>query len=517
MKRVAFEFAKTNSFSSLFLDYINDSKKLEKFHSGFPRKKNFEALLDAADIERTILADVLTQQYQHIKLPEEVNSNIALLKQQQTFTVTTGHQLNLFTGPLFFIYKIITTINLCKHLQKTYPEYHFVPVYWMATEDHDFEEINHFFLNGSRFTWQQHEDGAVGRMSTEGFDAIFKDLPGKLHKYREIYTQQATLSESTRALVNELFGKYGLVILDADNKKLKELFREEMKAELLTGSLSDMAKKQSAALVKAGYKAQIHVRDINFFYLKDQVRQRIQKNDAGDYEILGTSITLSKEEMLKEIALYPERFSPNVVLRPLYQQAILPNIAYVGGPAEIAYWLQLKQLFEHTNHLFPILVPRNFALLSNRKNNERLQKLRLDYTDLFLDRMELEKTLMAKHHIDLINMEKEKSDLSALIEQIAQKGEKIDLDLKTHISAEGSRLLKRFAHIEKKFEKAQKRKHRQLLESCLLLKSSLFPSGQLQERHDNIFDFLLENKQLIDELLELLQPLEFKFNVLIDE
>ncbi len=170
-------YKETNYFTPLIIDYLDQKESLKPFYNRFPTLENFEAQIQEKDqfftsAKRKVLVEVLKDQYKALQTSEAVLGNIELLSNTKTFTVTTGHQLNLFTGPLYFLYKIVSTINLAKDLQNKYPDFNFVPIYWMATEDHDFEEINYFNLNGKKFKWnstQKHAGkDAVGNLNTEG-------------------------------------------------------------------------------------------------------------------------------------------------------------------------------------------------------------------------------------------------------------------------------------------------------------------------------------------------------------
>src|SRR5882762_5110009 len=184
--------ADTRSFSSFFLDYISQKESLKKFYHRFPVIQDFkeqitEKSTSFPQAHRNILSKTLSKQYEGIKISEQVAENIKSLTDSKTFTVTTGHQLNIFTGPLYFIYKIVTVINACKKLKETYPDFHFVPVYWMASEDHDYEEIKSFRLYGKKYTWTTEEKGAVGRFSTKSFDRLLKEIPGDITLFKEAY------------------------------------------------------------------------------------------------------------------------------------------------------------------------------------------------------------------------------------------------------------------------------------------------------------------------------------------
>lgn len=235
-------YKETNYFSELILDYLAQKEKLKPFYNHFPEIENFKAQIEektSFPIEnREVLVQSLKKQYAETAVSPTTSKNIDRLSKKTTFTVVTGHQLNLFTGPLYFLYKIVSTINLTKILKEKYPEYDFVPVYWMATEDHDFEEISFFNLHGKKFKWVNAEEragrDAVGNLSTNGLDEVYKLFSAEIgggtnaehlkDLFKKAYLQHENLTDATRYLANELFKEQGLVILDGQHKELKDLF-----------------------------------------------------------------------------------------------------------------------------------------------------------------------------------------------------------------------------------------------------------------------------------------------------
>ena len=273
-------FAETRSFSSFFLDYILQKDSLRPFYSRFPLQENFKAQRDEKSSfpkhHRDILVATLQKQYKDVRATDSVKKNIAALSSERTFTVTTGHQLNIFTGPLYFIYKIITVINTCKQLQLAYPDDHFVPVYWMASEDHDFAEISYFHLYGKKYTWQTNQRGAVGRFNPKSLEGLLKEVPGDTKIFQEAYLRHNTLSDAVRYYVNELFGASGLVVLDPDDRSLKHLFKTVIRDDLFDHTAKRLVEKCSSTLEAQGHKTQLHAREINLFYLDAEMRSRIE-------------------------------------------------------------------------------------------------------------------------------------------------------------------------------------------------------------------------------------------------
>src|SRR5690606_19527220 len=239
-------------------------------------------------------------------------------------------------------------------------------------EDHDFEEINYFNFKGKKFRWNKESAGPVGRLSTQGLQDFFEIYSlelgsstnaGTLKKlFEDAYLKHNNLADATRFLANSLFGKYGLIILDADDADLKRAFIPYIKEEL-QNQTSFKAVEKTIENFK-DYPIQVNPREINLFYIEDNLRERIIfENDK--YYVNNTKTSFCKEEILNLVETNPEKFSPNVILRPLYQEVILPNLCYIGGGGEIAYWLQLKSFFDKIKITFPILLIRNSVLISN--------------------------------------------------------------------------------------------------------------------------------------------------------
>lgn len=508
----------TNCFAPVFLDYIDQKSEIKPFYQSFPKLENFKGLLKTrqlSDSDRTTLVEVLARQYAPYDIASDVDYNIHSLRSSNTFTVTTGHQLNIFTGPLYFIYKIASVIRTCQELRKAYPEYHFVPVYWMATEDHDAAEISYFNLFGKKYQWNTSQKGPVGRFKPLTLNAVIDELPESADLFEKAYLNHETLADAVRFYVNELFGDQGLVVVDADQKELKQLFAPIMEKEILDGQSNKLVEQQSAALEKAGYKSQAFSRDINFFYMESQLRERIVRE--GDvFKVLNTDKVFSLEEMQKLIQTKPQCFSPNVIMRPLYQERILPNLAYIGGPAEIAYWLQLKPIFDHYEIAFPALMPRNFVLFINKANAKKTDKLQLKPEDLFKTTHQLKEAYLLQHGENGYVLNEEKAALEKVFQATQQKAGVIDKSLEGFVGAEGAKGLKLLENIEKRLKKAAETNNETAMAQIDTIKEKLFPGGNLQERHDNFLNFYLNNPNFIKEIMAQLDPFDFRFHVLSD-
>ncbi|MDI1256236.1 MAG: bacillithiol biosynthesis cysteine-adding enzyme BshC [Flavobacterium sp.] len=515
-------------FSPLMNDYLNRKPELEKLYNRFPTLENFGAQIAEKQsnfdhFKREKLVAVLNQQYSEIVASKPTQQNIEALSDQKTFTITTGHQLNLFTGPLYFLYKIISTINLTRELNEKYPENNFVPVYWMATEDHDFEEINYFNYNGKKFRWNRESLGPVGRLSTQGLDEIFEVFSLELGSgtnastirdlFENAYLKHDNLADATRFLANALFGEHGLVIIDADNADLKSNFIQYIKDELLFRNSEKLVLETISKL--NNYPIQVNPREINLFYINNNLRERIIF-EGGLYKINNTSITFSEAEILSEVENHPENFSPNVIMRPLYQEVILPNLCYIGGGGELAYWLELKAYFDYVKVPFPILLLRNSVLLATEKQANKADRLNLDWADLFLKQNVLVNKKIAELSEFPIDFSPQKKFLQQQFENLHHMATQTDKSFIGAVKAQETKQLKGIENLEKRLLKAQKRKHADALERIKELQNSIFPFCGLQERQVNFAEFYIQNgSELIKKLFKELNPLKNQFDILV--
>ncbi|TDQ08829.1 bacillithiol biosynthesis cysteine-adding enzyme BshC [Pedobacter metabolipauper] len=519
-------YKETNAFSSAVLDYIGGKEQLKAFYKYSPDLSGFAEAISNRQFngDRNVLADTLKRQYEPIQKSSLVEQNINLLTDSKTFTITTGHQLNIFTGPLYFIYKIVTAINLATELKQKFPEYNFVPVYWMATEDHDFEEINHVKVEDKRLTWNKEASGATGRLDTKDLEEVLTAYKGYLgisengmdfsKMVDHAYSNNQKLSDATRELVDALFGRFGLLCVDADDAALKKQFAAIIHQDITQENSFNHISKSDTALEQLGYKPQVNPREINFFYMADQLRERIVKED-GIFKVMNSEIQFTPDALQKEVSDFPERFSPNVVMRPLYQEVILPNLAYIGGGAEVTYWLQLKANFDHYGVDFPVLLLRNSALVIDKRSVDRMQILGISHKNIFSDTETL-KVDWIKAHVNLqLTLDDEERAIRATFDQIKLNAYKIDKTLSQ--SAEGAKIkaLKLITNLEKKMLRAEKRKHETSLSQIENLKEKLFPTGVLQERVLNIAPmFVLYGDDFIDSLIKTFKPLDHQFTVL---
>ena len=497
------------------MDYLDEPRKLESFFAQPPTSEGIKkAVIERKNtpVNRKVLVEELKKQYSDAGSNEAVDASIEALLSENTFTITTAHQPNIFTGPLYFLYKILHAIKLAEYLTASLPGNKFVPVYYMGCEDADLDELGHINLNGEKLKWQTKQTGAVGRMQVDTeLLKIIDMMEGQLLAeqfgkevmtlIKQSYKAGDTIQAATFRMVHALFGQYGLVVLIPDNASLKRQMIEVFKDDLLHQKPSTIVENTSKKL-EALYKVQANPREINLFYLKDNIRERIEIRN-NRYEVLNTKISFSKDELLVELNENPERFSPNVILRGLFQETILPNIVFIGGGGELAYWLQLKELFNHYKVAYPVLLLRNSFLLIEEKWQEKIRKLNFDSPDFFLPEQELLNTLVARESKHDIRLNGSLVQVEELYNAFKKQASEIDETLAPHVDALKARSLQRLQELEKKMLRAEKRKFADHQRQIQAIKEKLFPNNSLQERVDNFsYYYARWGRGLIDRLYE---------------
>ncbi|MBP6090973.1 MAG: bacillithiol biosynthesis cysteine-adding enzyme BshC [Crocinitomicaceae bacterium] len=526
MQKFTFKRQDTGLFTDQQLNLACHQERLLPFINRVFSKENFEQQIalkkqNFSDDKRAVLVAVLSENYAKITTTEKVKNTIDALKESTTFTVTTGHQLSLFTGPIYFIYKILHVIRLAEELALAYPENKFVPVFWMASEDHDFEEIQSIQLFNQQITWDTAQKGPVGRFELTDFEVVKNTVKTLFssHSDNEIdvlmdaYAGE-NLAEATFSFVNALFQKYGLVIVDGDHPSLKQEFAATMRQELEHQFSYHAVQKTNEVLQKEGYKLQVNAREINLFYLQEQARERILHVEDGFY-IEGKG-TLSKEYLLEELANHPDRFSPNVILRPLYQETILPNLCYVGGVGEMAYWLQLKGVFDAVNEVYPLIQVRSSLLYIDPATAKKMDKVSMNLTQLFEDVAVVKKAYLkefAADDVDFSSIEKQMLDLkSSIIEKVMSA----DFNLEKYAIAETLKLEKQVASIQEKVVKSVKQRHETALKTIEQVNEKLFPDNGMQERSLNLFQLCNTGKvaEIVTGFYKSIDPFDPDFVIL---
>jgi bacillithiol biosynthesis cysteine-adding enzyme BshC len=517
----------TGSFTNIITDYLEQDEKLQPF---YVHPATIDGISKAIEdrrnqtYNRSLLIAELRKQYDGLQLTELQEKHLSLLSSDSTFTICTAHQPNIFTGHLYFIYKIIHAIKLSNALHEHFPSNHFVPVYYMGSEDADLDELNHITIDNKQYQWNTKQTGAVGRMKVDkAFIALMDEMQGQLNVlphgkeltdlFKACYKEGTTIQQATLQLVHELFKEMGLLVLIPDSAALKKEFNPIVKRELLE-QFSHPLVEQTTSALSQHYKVQAGGRPINLFYLEEGLRERIEKID-GDYHVVNSNKRWTEAELLEEVDEHPERFSANVILRGVFQEMILPNIAFIGGGGEVAYWLELKKVFEATGVPYPVLILRNSFLLTNEQHELATNKLGFRIQDLFSPVDDLIKEVVIRNNGVQLSLHQEKEALQGIYDKVYHASIAIDQSLSQHVNALLVKHEKHLEVLEKKMLRAEKRKYDAQQRQLTKLKQQLFPNNNLQERVDNFaFYYAKYGKEWLLKLYEASCTLEQQFCIL---
>jgi len=532
-----FDLAQIPQLSAIDRAYTSGAEELRDFYAHEVNYAAFEQIIAQKSAHysaenRAALVSVLTAQYKRLRddMPHKalIMRNIAKLANPKTFVITTAHQPSVATGVLYYVYKILAAVRLAEELKTRYAEYDFVPVYWLGGEDHDFDEISSINIFNKRLIWEKGEKGgSVGRMSTDSlrdFLAELQPILGDSANAQEVfellqsaYTEQPNFADATRQLLLSFFGSRGLVMLDGDEKQLKQLFIPAMQNDLFRHDSQRLVGETVQAMAQIGYDNQAFVRQINLFYFLPNGRERIVFDEATQlYSVLNTDLSFTSEGILAELLAKPELFSPNVILRPLYQETVLPNLAYIGGGGEIAYWLERRAQFAHFGVPMPMLLRRPSLLLLDPPTQQRLTKLNLSIADLLPHYDIIAKNYLLAQTPDSIDCETEREKVVQIFADFQQRIATFDKELTTFIAAQQTQVDNIFGKIAEKLTRSAKKREETNLQQIQKLKDKLFPKNGLQERVENILPFYLSHGSDIFEHIAqaIVDPLAQEFIVL---
>jgi bacillithiol biosynthesis cysteine-adding enzyme BshC len=522
-------YRETGFFSKIILDYLKGENILQPFYAHPVSIDGIKTAITERKkypTNRKLLVDTLNKHYAGETPTTRQQQNIQQLSNNNCFTITTAHQPNIFTGHLYFIYKIMHAIKLCEKLKAELPENDYVPVFYMGSEDADLEELGHIYINGSKQEWKTNQAGAVGRMKVDkALVKMLGDIEGEItvHPYgkeiidqmRACYTEGTTIEQATFKLLNALFGEYGLIVLLPDNADHKKTFipvvEKELKEQFSHSLVAD-----TVSTFPAVYKVQASGRELNMFYLQDNLRERIVEENSK-FKIQNSKLEFDEASIIEELKQHPENFSPNVILRPVFQEMILPNIVFIGGGGEIAYWLELKKVFEAVQVPFPVLVLRNSFLLVEKKDSEQAKRLGFSVNDLFRSENELLNVLVKRDSEVQLSLEKEKQAIHTFYAGLKNTAVTVDKTLQPHTEALEKLALRKIEALEKKMLRAEKKKFEAQQRQLHKLRSKLFPGNSLQERIENFMPFYAKwGKGLFTSVYENAAGLEQEF-VIVQE
>ena len=478
-----------------------------------PHEVTFEHFADKQSFpiaQRELLVDCLSKDYDFIPLDEreenKVWKNIQALLSPDSFTVTTGQQIHIFLGPMYVPHKVFSMLKTVHNLNGKYHDKNIIPVFWMATEDHDLAEINHVTLWNKTFTWNAPEGGMVGELACESLASLVDEIIDGfrlddaklelLEVFKTHYTHSLTLAEATRKILHHFFGAYGVVVLDANNAQFKQSFAAVMTKELQDGFVYEAIQTQNNLLKEEGYVRQISPKDTSLFFIdEERNRQRIDRVSATEFVLYPSGKKWLKADLLEVLKSNPERFSPNVAMRPLFQETILPNLAYVGGAGELAYWLQLPLVFEKASISFPALLLRDTQVFIKQKIWNQWEGLGLEYELL----LATENLFQEKINSLFIGGEKRlmhEQEFEKVLQGVTDYTFELDpsqVKPFKQITKQWRNQLK--IHFDSLQEKA-KEKEAQNIQKLIKLREQVYLNGSFQERKMPFLAYLLDGNKL---------------------
>ncbi|HEY9164785.1 MAG TPA: bacillithiol biosynthesis cysteine-adding enzyme BshC [Candidatus Kryptonia bacterium] len=502
--------------SKLFTDYLYDYEKVRKYYSvDFSNddelRGHFSKVLAAFAPRRGKLVDLLRRQNSRLNSSDSYSAALDLLKKDNSLCVVTGQQVGLFCGPLYTLFKTISAIKLAGDLKDRFPDFEFVPVFWLEGDDHDFEESNHVhLLNASSEVVRveaivtNNGDEQLRPLSEIRFDGsleqVFQQVdallpssdfkPALMKMLTETYKEGETYTSAFSRLLTRIVGTHPLVVLDPYEPEAKSLLKPIFEKEFQTfPKTSEEIIKQSAGL-EEDYHVQVKPRVVNLFYIEGGLRRGLEPVGAG-FSLRGTKRKLMPEQIRTLLETKPESFSPNVVLRPVCQDYLLPTAAYVAGPGELAYFAQLKGVYEHFEVEMPPLFPRASATILEHRVMKVMEKYKLELSDAFSDFETVMKKALAAANPENIPGEFEKTtdDVRKAIERLEPLVLRVDATLKGVMDSTISRMIHHLHHFEEKTTAAYHRKNEQVVQQTRKFQQSLFPNRDLQERVLNFIYF----------------------------
>ncbi len=502
-------FTNQNGFSEFISDSFSEISQLKNQIE----KKKKEYTLE----KRTVLVESFTRQLKNISQSQK--ENLQALANENCFTITTGHQLSLLGSPLFLVYKILHAVKLSKEFNASQNEYSTVPVFWLASEDHDFDEVKSAHLFSKTFTWNSEESGAVGRFETQSLKALldeFKQLfVGKNEQLEQLLSMEIATNYGVwfQQFISQLFADFGVLVLNPDDQQLKALFSPIIEKELFERKSFECVQKMNEQLAKINISPQAQAKEINFFYLIEGKRTRIEWKQEN-FQI--GEVVFSEAQLRSEISHTPEKFSPNVILRPVYQETILPNVCYIGGGGEMNYWIQLKGVFDLYNVEFPLLQQRVSFHLIDASMQKKMDKLPFKIQDYFLEESILHKRFLTDFVTDEIELKEEYLKINELKDALLVKVKNIDANLLGTVESEFSKMNKSIEMLESKIRKSIKAKHEQDLKQISFVSERFLPNKTLQERYFHFLHFVPNGdfNAFFKSLLNELNPFEGRLIVL---
>ena len=518
MKLMPVDFRKISGTTKLFSDFLYDFGKVERFYVGdFRKDKNYLRVFKSIKerkYQREKLSSILGQQSRRFGSAEEGFKNIELLKEPDSLVIFTGQQVGLFGGPLFTIYKAISILKLAQELSFRFSR-SFIPVFWLDSEDHDFEEVRSTSIidkenqleeiryspaktpSGEpmyKVVLEEEINSCVEKLKSSLHPTEFKDEV--VHALEDRYSKGQTLPNSFAKWMVRLLGKYGLVIADPGDKELKKLAIDFFLKEIENpGRSMGLVRETGKTLESSGYHQQVVKSEemVNLF-LEVKEKRSTLKWSGEAIQIDGVNRKLSQNELRQIIEEEPERLSPNVLLLPLMRSYLFPTAAYIGGPGEISYYAQLKSVFDFFDIPMPVVYPRASVTLIEDKIKQLLQKYSLEFIDLFQDPEILINSILKEKFPDPLEntLEKKRNEILKILDSLEQELISSEPTLKQNLETTRGKIDYELKRLGEKLFQAYRQKDQTLKEQVYKAKKNLFPDNKLQERVLNLVPYLIK-------------------------
>lgn len=500
-------------------DYIDHFEKVSHLYSGDFRSKESRTRraewLDRNEglrADRTRIAECLRQYNEKHNSHAAVMNSLALLEKPGTLVVTGGQQSGLFTGPLLVVYKAITTIIAAKEAAEELGR-PVVPLFWIAGEDHDWDEVNHtYVLNRSqeitkiKIEKSEEKRSSVSdiRVEEESWQQVVEQLDGLLQEsdfkpqimefIRTSSYRADSMTDAFAKLMGSLFGKYGLILLDSADPNLRKLEQPFFTSLIMQNDALENAYMNAATdIMDAGYKLQADVTagNANLFYIHEGTRLLLHKKD-GKFTDRKGQVSFTRDELLEEVKVYPERFSNNVLTRPLMQDYVLPVLATVLGQGEIAYWAIPRRAFDIMGGQMPLIIPRMSFTVVEGTLHKHMDKYQLSFEDV---RQGLENKrhewLAAQDELGIERrFEDAKASFSAMYEPLIEQLGTIQAGLLKLGNNNKDKILDQITFLQTKAQDALAKQNEAAIRQWDRIELSLMPLGKLQERVYNIMYYL---------------------------
>jgi bacillithiol biosynthesis cysteine-adding enzyme BshC len=515
--------------SRLYNDFLYDFDRVSQFYQ--PGGLDVSALVARApkvaaqNFSRDAVADALADQNARAGASDQTFANIERLRQKDSVVVITGQQAGLFTGPLYTVFKALTAIKLAEHLRGQ--GLNVVPMFWVASEDHDFEEVNHTRLinrEGQLVTItyagsSSKEGKPVGHIKlNEAIDANIEELiaalpesefmPRLVEDLRDTYKAGANLADAFGAMMTRLFGKFGVVMINPLDDRLKAV-AGEIYARAMSNApeFASRLLNASAQLEASGYHAQVYANAeaAPLFMLDEGRRTAMTRRDDGRFYLKGSEKSFGSAELLDTIRRCPSCFSPNVTLRPIVQDFLLPTLAYIGGPAEIAYFAQLRPNYGLLNRVDPVTLPRASFTLIEKRHAKTMSKYGLRFTDLFAGFDEVMKTVVegSLDQTTATAFDETEKVFNDKLDELNASLAAVDPTLADALKGGREKILYQLHNLRSRFIHNRGKRDETSKQQIERLFAALYPNKNMQERELNIFYFIARyGYELIDRIYD---------------